>query len=143
MKRALVFVFVLGFVLSVAPVLSAEEEAEEESGNVFVFSTYKVQFQNLESLLKEWEKYWKPVYEKNEYIKSFKVFTHLYGADWSIITVIEYENMAAVDAAWPRSEEISKELFPEGEFKEVTNKTQAMFQGHTDNIVKEVPSLRK
>jgi regulation of enolase protein 1 (concanavalin A-like superfamily) len=142
MKRVMVLVLFIGLVVLVAPVIFAEEEGEEK-GNVFVISTYKVQFQNLETMLKAWEENWKPVITKNEYVKSFRAFTHLYGSDWSIVVIMEYEDMAAIDVAWARSEEISKEMFPEGEFKAITTETQAMLLGHTDNIVQEVPSLRK
>jgi len=142
MKRAMVLILFVGLGVLVAPVISAEEEAEEK-GNVLVISTYKVQFQNVETMLKAWEEYWKPVIAKNEYVKSFRVFTHLYGSDWSIVAIMEYESMAAIDAAWARTEEIAEEMFPEGEFKEVTTETQAMLMGHTDDIVQEVPSLRK
>lgn len=76
-------------------------------------------------------------------MKSFRAFSHLYGSDWSIAVIMEYEDMAAIDVAWARSEEISKEMFPAGEFKATTSETQAMLLGHTDNIVQEVPSLRK
>ena len=142
MKRAMVVVLFIGFVFFIAPVISAEEEAEEK-GNVFVISTYKVQFQNLDTMLKAWEEYWKPVVAKNEYVKSFRVFTHQYGSDWSIVVIMEYEDMAAMGAAWPQGQRIAKEMFPGGEFKAITTETQAMFLGHTDNIVQEVPGLRK
>jgi len=133
---------VVALMVFVTPLVLAQEEKEEE-GHVFTISTYKVQFQNVDKIMKLWEEYWKPVNAKNEYVKSFRVFTHLWGSDWTIVVITEYESMAAIEASWVRGEEISKEMFPEGESEEKLAEMQAMGLGHTDNIVKEVPSLRK
>jgi hypothetical protein len=141
MKRNVVCL-VVALMVFVTPLVLAQEEKEEE-GHVFTISTYKVQFQNVDKVLKVWEEYWKPVDAKNEYVKSSRVFTHLWGSDWTIVAITEYESMAAIEASWVRGEEISKEMFPEGEYEQKLAETQAMILGHTDNIVKEVPSLRK
>ena len=141
MKRNVVCL-VVALMVFVTPLVLAQEEKEEE-GHVFTISTEKVQFQNVDKIMKLWEEYWKPVNAKNEYVKSFRVFTHLWGSDWAIVYIAEYESMAAIEASWVRDEEISKELFPDGEYEEKIAELQAMTLGHTDNIVKEVPSLRK
>ena len=141
MKRNVVCL-VVALMVFVTPLVLAQEEKEEE-GHVFTISTDKVQFQNVDKIMKLWEEYWKPVNAKNEYIKSFRVFTHLWGSDWTIVAISEYESMAAIEASWVRGEEISKEMFPDGEYEEKLAEMQAMMLGHTDNIVLEVPSLRK
>jgi len=141
MKRNVVCL-VVALMVFVTPLVLAQEEKEEE-GHVFTISTYKVQFQNVDKIMKLWEEYWKPVNAKDEYIKSFRVFTHLWGSDWSIVAISEYESMAAIEASWVRGEEISKEMFPDGEYEEKLAEIRAMLLGHTDNIVLEVPSLRK
>ena len=141
MKRNVVCL-VVALMVFVTPLVLAQEEKEEE-GHVFTISTYKVRFQNVDKIMKLWEEYWKPVNAKNEYVKSFRVFTHLWGSDWTIVVIAEYESMAAIEASWVRGEEISKEMFPEGESEEKLSEIQAMTLGHTDNIVKEVQSLRK
>ena len=141
MKRNVVCL-VVALMVFVTPLVLAQEEKEEE-GHVFTISTDKVQFQNVDKIMKLWEEYWKPVNAKNEYVKSFRVFTHLWGSDWTIVYIAEYESMAAIEASWVRDEEISKEMFPDGEYEEKLAEMQAMTLGHTDNIVKEVPSLRK
>jgi len=140
MKRNVVCL-VVALMVFVTPLVLAQEEKEEE-GHVFTISTYKVQFQ-VDKIMKLWEEYWKPVNAKDEYIKSFRVFTHLWGSDWSIVAISEYESMAAIEASWVRGEEISKEMFPDGEYEEKLAEIRAMLLGHTDNIVLEVPSLRK
>lgn len=141
MKRNVVCL-VVALVVFVTPLVLAQEEKEEE-GHVFTISTYKVQFQNVDKTMKLWEEYWKPVNAKNEYLKSMRVFTHLWGSDWAIAVIAEYESMAAIEAAWVRAEEIIEEMYPEGESEKILVELQAMGMGHTDNIVKEVPSLRK
>ena len=141
MKRNVVCL-VVALMVFVTPLVFAQEE-KEEAGNIFVISTYKVQFQNVDKIMKTWEEYWKPVYTKNEYVKSLRVFTHLWGSDWTIVVIVEYESMAALEAAWVRGDEITEEMYPEGEGEKMTAEFQAMLLGHTDNIVKEVPSLRK
>jgi len=143
MKRFLVVVLFVGFLtFGVSPVL-AQEEAEE-AGHVFAISTYKVQFGNVEKVLEMWEEMWKPVYTKNEHVKSFRVFTHLWGSDWMIVTIVEYESLSAIEAAQKRGEEIRKEVHPdEEEWQAKLAKVQKLFLGHTDEIVTEVPSLRK
>jgi len=141
MKRNVVCL-VVALMVFVTPLVLAQEEKEEE-GHVFTISTYKVRFQNVDKIMKLWEEYWKPVNAKNEYIISFRVFTHLWGSDWTIVAISEYESMAAIEASWVRGEEISKEMFPDGEYEEKLAEMRAMMLGHTDNIVLEVPSLRK
>lgn len=141
MKRNVVCL-VVALMVFVAPLVLAQEEKEEE-GHVFVISTFKVQFQNVEKITKMWQEYFQPVTAKNEYVKSYRVFTHLMGSDWTIVAIAEYESMAAMEASWVRDEEISKEMYPEGESDEIVAESLAMILGHTDDIVKEVPSLRK
>ena len=139
--------FVVGIVVTMmlcvgSPVWAQEET--EEKGNVFNVATYKIQFQNLDRMFELWEEYWKPVNAKNEYVTSMRVFTHLYGSDWQVLMVTEYESLSAMEAANKRAEEIRKELFPEDDqWQEMLAEVQGLFLGHTDNIVVEVPNLRK
>ena len=104
----------------------------------------QVQFQNIDGMLETWEKSMKPIYSKNEHVKSLQVFTHLWGSDWTIMVITEYESLAAVEAGFKRAEEIRKEMFPDKEAWDATAaEIQGNFLGHQDDIVKEVPSLRK
>ena len=131
---------VLIFMLS----LSVLAQEKEEKGNVFAISTYKVGFDKIDKVLELWEKEWKPIYTQNEYVKSFRVFTHMWGSDWTIVVITEYESMGDIEKAQERSQEISKEKYPdETKRKEITAKIQSYFMGHFDDIVREVPKLRK
>jgi hypothetical protein len=119
-------------------------QEEEEQGNVFAISTYKVRFDNIDKVLELWEKEWKPVYTKNEHVKSFRVFSHMWGSDWSIVVIAEYESMAVMEKAQKRGQEIFKEKYPdEKKREEITDNIQSYFTGHFDDIVREVPKLRK
>jgi hypothetical protein len=134
---------VVALMVGVTPVVWAQEQKEEES-HVFTVSTYKVQFHNIDRILESWEKTWKPIYTKNEHVKSVRVFTHFWGSDWSIMMITEYESFSAIEDGLKRGEEIRKEMFPDDEQWQATlTELQKMGLGHTDDIVTEVPSLRK
>jgi hypothetical protein len=142
MNRNVVCIVVVLMVI-VTPMISAQEE-KEENGHVFTIKTYEVQFQNIDTVLELWEKMWKPVYTKNEHVKSFRVFTHLNGSDWTIVIIVEYESLSGIEATRKRGKEIRKEMFPdEGKWRAAVAEVQGMYRVHSDDIVKEVPNLRK
>jgi hypothetical protein len=115
-----------------------------KTGNVFTISTYKVQFHNLDTVLEHWKEYTDKVLKQNDHIISSRVFTHMYGPDWSLVMINEYESMAAIEQAYVRNQELNKEAFPDEEkSEEINNMLSSMMRGHTDAIVMEDESLRK
>ncbi len=81
---------------------------------------------------------------QNEHVKSLKVLTHLWGEDWTVVMISEYESMAGIEAAQKKATELFEQKYPdEKKRKEVNDKRRKMIMGHTDNIVREVPNLRK
>ena len=133
---------ILLFVLFTNMTSFAQEQ--EEEGNVFAISTWKLRFDQVSDFLEIMEKEMKPIYTQNEHIISLKVFTHLWGEDWMIVTITEYESMAEIEAAQKKSSELLKQKYPdEKERGELSDKRRKLIMGHTDNIVREVPNLRK
>jgi hypothetical protein len=117
---------------------------EEEKGNVFAISTYKVPFNKIDHVLSMWEKHWKPVYSQNEHIKSLRVMRHLWGSDWTLVVIMEYESMGAMEDAQKRGNELRKEKYPdEDEWKAIMDELQGYIMGHFDDLVQEIPKLRK
>ena len=69
---------------------------------------------------------------------------HVWGEDWSVVTVTEYENFASIEKAQIRMGELFKEKFPDKEKrKEATKQYQILIKGHYDSIVQEVAVLTK
>ena len=142
MRRGVVFIVLLALVCFASPPVAAQEE-KEETGHLYDMSTYKVPFDELKRVLELWEEMWKPVYTKNQHVLSFRAFTHQWGSDWAILLVVEYESLSAMEAAQSRAQEIRKEMFADDKWQAAVNEVQEESAGHTDDIVKEVPSLRK
>ncbi|MFC2088777.1 hypothetical protein ACFLSX_04175 [Calditrichota bacterium] len=136
----LVLVFALFFLFNV----QAFAQEQEEEGNVFAISTWKLRFDKVDDFLEIIEKEMKPIYIQNEHIISLKVFTHLWGGDWMVVMIAEYESLAEIEAAQKKSTELLKQKYPdEKKLNEVNDKRRKLIIGHTDNIVREVPNLRK
>ena len=141
-KRYITVLLSMVFLLSTGSILLAQEE--EEQGNVFTISTFKVRFDQVDEVLDLWEKEFKPIAEQNDLIKSVKVFRHLWGPDWTIVIIREYENFAAISSAQEKSNELRKKKYPDKKKRdEIMKKNQSYLLGHTDAIVREVPKLRK
>ncbi len=141
--KVFTFVFsILFFVLLINVTAIAQEQ--EEEGNVYAISTWKIRFDQIDDFLEFMEKETKPIYTQNEHVISMKVFTHLWGEDWTVVMIAEYESMAGIEAAQKKATELIKQKYPdEKKRKEVNDKRRKMIMGHTDNIVREVPNLRK
>ncbi len=123
-------------------VLFAQEE--EKQGHVYTISTFKVRFDQVEEFLDLWEKENHPIEMQNEYLISQKVLTHLWGPDWSVIVIAEYETFADIDKAWKRETELLEEKYPSKTQRDrITNKFLSYRMGHWDAIVQEVPKLTK
>jgi hypothetical protein len=130
------------FFISTGSFLFAQEQ--EEQGNVFAISTFKVPFAKLSEFQSHWEKEIKPRVKQNEFILSQRIFTHLYGPDWTVVVLKEYENFVALESSHKRDDEILKKKYPEQEKRdEITKQFDNLFTAHTDAIVREVPKLRK
>jgi hypothetical protein len=120
------------------------QEEKDEKGHVFTIKTYKVPSENIDTVLESWEKTWKPIYTKNEHVKSCRVFTHLVDSDWTIVMIAEYESLSAIEATPKRGQEIRKEMFPDEEkWRATVAEVKGMYLEHSEDIVKEVPNLRK
>ena len=124
--------------------ITAFAQEQEEEGNVFAISTWKLRFDQVDDFLEILEKESKPIYMQNEHVKSLKVLTHLWGEDWTVVMISEYESMAEIEAAQKKSAELFKQKYPdENKRNEVNDQRRKLIMGHTDNIVREVPNLRK
>ncbi len=107
---------VVGIVVLMAPVVWAQEEKKEE-GHVFVVSSSKAQSQNIDKVLESWEKTIKPIGAKNEHVLSFRIFIHMWGSDWTILTIAESESLETIEAAQKRAHELRKEMIPDKEWR--------------------------
>jgi type II secretory pathway component PulL len=142
MKAFSCVIFILFFVSLTNIAVFAQEQ--EEEGNVYAISTWKIRFDQVDDFLEILEKESKPIYMQNEHVKSLKVLTHLWGEDWTVVMISEYESMAGIEAAQKKATELFEQKYPdEKKRKEVNDKRRKMIMGHTDNIVREVPNLRK
>ncbi len=142
MKKAKWLVVILIATFIGMGVCYAQEE-EEEKGHVYTMSTYKISFKDFEEFIDVMEQF-KEVWMENDFILSQKLMSHLWGPDWSVIVVTEYTDLSSIEKAQKRSKELIKEKFTDEEkLKELTQTYQEMIVGHTDAIVKEVPSLTK
>lgn len=118
--------------------------AQEPEGHVFVVSTWKVRFDQLEDYLNLFEKEYKPLAAQNEHLKSLRVFTHLFGPDWNVVVIREFENLEAIAKSEKRDSEILEKNFPDpAKRSEYTKKVGSYILAHTDTVVREVPRLRK
>ena len=142
MRIFLLTVIILSFILLTNIAVFAQEQQNE--GNVWAISTWKIRFDQRDDFLKHLETENMPIWKQNEHIISLKVFTHLWGEDWTVIMISEYKSMAAIEAADKKTKELFKQKYPdEKELKKVHDKRRKMVMGHYDNIVREVPKLSK
>ncbi len=139
-KRLMLLIALPLFAIPVA--LLAQEE--EEEGHVFQVSTFKVRFDQLEEFLELWEKEYLPITMQNDLMKSQKVLTHLWGPDWAVILIVEYDDFEALAAAWEKRDELWKKKYPSKSQRDrIDNKFRSYWVGHTDAIVQENPKLTK
>lgn len=142
MKRIIFISICMVFILSASTILPAQEK--EETPPVFSISTWKVRFDKIEEFLNLWEKESLPLIKQNEFIKSFRVCTHLWGPDWTVVSIAEYESFSAIEDSQKKSSELFKKKYPDkAKRDEVWKKMRSLIMGHTDAIVEEVPKLRK
>lgn len=140
-KIKIFFVIVLAICLMTGQNILAQEE---EIGNVFAISTWKVGFDKVSEVLDNWEKEFKPITAENEFVLSQKIMTHLWGPDWNIVVITEYKDFASIEKAQQRFNEIFEKKYPEKSKRdEIQKKNRSYFKGHDDAIVREVPKLRK
>ena len=137
------FIFVLLSITFIANnVLLAQEQ--EEKGNVFTISTYKVRYAYVDEYLKLSLGEEGALTAQNEFHISRKVFTHLWGPDWRIIIITEYEDFAAIGKAQEKYDELWKNKYPDkAERDKINKKISDYVLGHTDAIVSELPKFRK
>jgi hypothetical protein len=142
MKAFLCVIFILFFVSLTNIAVFAQEQ--EEEGNVYAISTWKIKFDQIDDFLEFMEKESKPIYTQNEHVKSMKILRHYWGDDWTVVMIAEYESLAGIEAAEKKADELLKQKYPdEKKREEVIDRRRKMIMGHTDNIVREVPHLRK
>lgn len=144
-KLNFISLVLLAFLVSAGSVFAQETESEKEEkkGSYYTISTYKVGFHELSDFLKLMDET-KVIITENEFILSQKVMTHVWGEDWSVVTIIEYADFSSIEKAQKRMGELLKEHYPDGEKrKELMAKQQRRVKGHYDSIVREVASLAK
>ena len=121
MKAFSCVIFILFFVSLTNIAVFAQEQ--EEEGNVYAISTWKIRFDQRDDFLEIMEKEAKPIYTQNEHVISMKVFTHLWGEDWMVVVIGEYESMAGIEAAQKKATELFEQKYPdEKKRKEVNDK---------------------
>jgi len=142
MKSKRIIIVLLSITFFASSILHAQEQ--EVKGHVFTIQTLKVRFNDMHEYLKFWGQEWKPLSEQNEFILSQRVFTHLWGPDWTVITIDEYEDFSAIGKAQEKYNELWKNKYPDkAERNKRSKKFSDYVQAHTDAIVIEVPKLRK
>ena len=142
MKLRKITVVLLSMTFIANCVLFAQEQ--EEKGHVFTISTYKVRYGDVDEYLKLKEGVEGPMTVQNEFILSRKVLQHLWGPDWRIIIIAEYEDFAAIAKAGEKGDELWKNKYPDkAERDKIDKKILKYWLAHTDAIVIEVPKFRK
>ena len=137
------FIFVLLSMTFIANIVLFAQE-QEEKGNVFTISTFKVRYGDVDEYLKLSEGVEGPMTVQNEFIISRKVFKHLWGPDWRIIIIAEYKDFAAIGKAQAKYDELWKNKYPDkAERDKINKKISDYVLGHTDAIVSELPKFRK
>lgn len=117
---------------------------QQQQGNIFVISTYKIPFDRISEYFDFWERENKPRRDQNEFILSQRTLTHVYGPDWTVMFITEYKDLASIQAAQKRGTELFEKQYPDkAKRDELTKKLQSFNQAHTDAIVVENPKLRK
>jgi len=136
----------VAFVIMVLAVIGihAQESSDQSGRHIYVLSTDKVQLNDIEQLLDQWETYSKKIVMENEYILSAKVFTQMYGADWTVATLLEYASLADLEKASVRSNELAETFYPdETERTERTTLIRSLINGGSSTIIRDVPVLTK
>lgn len=118
--------------------------SQESQGNVFAFSTYKIRFDQLTEYLDLYEKESKPLVAQNEHVISQRIFTHLWGPDWTVLMVTEYKDFASIQESQKRGTELFEKKYPDkAKRDDISRKFQTFNLGHTDALVLERAKLRK
>ncbi len=124
--------------------VSFSAKAQEQQGNVFAISTYKIPFDRISEYFELYEKEAKPRVAQNEFILSQKILTHAWGPDWTVMFITEYKDLASIQTAQKRGTELFEKQYPDkAKRDELTKKFQSFSQAHTDALVVENPKLRK
>lgn len=142
LKQSILFTLTLTFLAVTSSFVLAQEQ--EEEGHVFTIATYKIKYDQVDKYLDLLKEFSHPRHEQNEFLISRKVFTHLWGPDWNIVIIQEFENLASIDKFTKRSQELRKKMHPDKtERDKIAKQLQELRLAHTDAIVTEVPKLRK
>ncbi len=86
------------------------------------------------------------IVEKNEFIISEKVMTHIWGPGWTIVIITEHKEFGDVLKAQSRGTELYEEKYPNEKDREARDDAFAKFGigiGHVDAIVQDNPKLSK
>ncbi len=139
--RFSVAVLTVLFLATTASLLAAQENDE---GNIFAISFWKIEFDKIDEVLENWEEHFAPLQKEIPEIKSVRVFRHFWGPDWNLLLVTEYENLTAMEAADEKMQELFKKQVPEESRRdEIMSVTGSHALGHWDAIVTEIPKLGK
>jgi hypothetical protein len=115
-RKSLLVLLIAAFLLSSGSFLFAQDK--EEKGHVYTISTWKIQPNKIEEVLKVWEEEFKPINDQDEHLLSIKFFRHYYGPDWSVMIVAEYENLAAIEKSDENFNKLFEEKYPDKEKRE-------------------------
>ena len=136
------------FLIMFAAFLLFNGSSFAQDGHYYTVSTWKISIpedgSNAEfsEIMKEW---YDKVVSKNEKIVSEKVLRHSSGSDgrdWVFIT--EYASWNDIDAADERQNELVEAAWPnENERREFFKKFFKYADTHSDEILRELPELRK
>lgn len=134
---SMVFLFSAGYSIVLA-------QEQEEEGNVFTITFLKVPREEMDEFINLWEKEFFSLEKQIGEVLSYKVLTHWWGPDWSVMVTREYKDLASMEKSFQKLEELQKKKYPdEKEREKITKSILRYFNGHFDAIVREVPKLRK
>jgi hypothetical protein len=121
-----------------------EEKVKEEKPLIVTFSTYKVPFNQLGDFLKMMGEITLPIIKEIDCVKGYRVFRHYWGPDWTVLIMMEFESMAAIEKFSAKQQEMMAKKYPDKEeLEKIQTKFLKMWKGHTDAITVEVPGIRK
>jgi hypothetical protein len=119
-------------------------QEQEEDAHVFAIVFYKIPFNELDEFTSFHEKEVQAIDRQIDEILSIKVFRHYWGPEWSIMEILEFKDLASMENAMEKRQELRNKRYPNKKDMEEFNKKRRDFlNGHFDALVREVPELRK
>jgi hypothetical protein len=139
------FINILSVILITAcyPAFNTQAQTQDQ-GHLFTMTMLRVPESDMMECLDFFEKEAKPIDAENEYILSEKVFTHLWGPEWTICILTEYKDWEGFIAADKKWTELFEKKYPDkSQRTEIFKKFSTYLNNHTDAIVSDNPKLQK